>query len=208
MKRFASTLFFIGTLQSSAVFYAFAQEANAPTYKDGDWWKVQVELSYTFGMSRSGRCDENFAEYMVKIDQGKPKVYGIKEKSQEEIQCPIIVTQLFGFGEDEKGVRAEYVNFPLTVGKKWSARIPERRIGVAGGTVFKSRWNEVQYNVVAWEKVRAPKKELEAFKIEASVGRGRRTYFYSPEAKAMVQFRWNEEATRRTMVLMDFNVDQ
>jgi hypothetical protein len=208
LKRFASTVLFFVTVQASGVFYAFGQEANAPTYKDGDWWKVQVEVSYSLGMSRSGRCDENFAEYMVKIDQGKPKVYGIKENSQEEIQCPIIVAQLFGFGEDEDRVRAEYVKFPLSVGKKWTARIPERLMGVAGGTVFKSRWNEVHYNTVAWEKVRTPKKELEAFKIEASVGRARRTYFYSPEAKAIVQFRWGEQTTRRTMMLVDYNVGQ
>jgi hypothetical protein len=171
--------------------------------------KCRFEVSYSSGMSRSGRCDENFAEYMVKIDQGKPKVYGIKDNSQEEIQCPIIVTQLLGFGEeDENGVRTEHVKFPLSVGKKWTARIPERLMGIAGGTVFKSRWNEVQYNVVAWEKVKTPKKRVDAFKIEASVGGARRTYFYSPEAKAIVRFRWGEQATRRRMMLVDYNVSQ
>jgi hypothetical protein len=61
--------------------------------------------------------------------------------------------------------------------------------------MFQTRWNEVHCNTVAWEKVRTPKKELEAFKIEASVGGARRTYFYSPEAKVIVQFRWGEHAT-------------
>jgi hypothetical protein len=49
---------FIGMVHVSVVFYVFGQEAHAPTYKDGDWWKVQVEVSYSQGMSRSGRCDE------------------------------------------------------------------------------------------------------------------------------------------------------
>jgi hypothetical protein len=132
----------------------------------------------------------------------------IKENILEEVQCPIIVTQLFGFGEDEKGVQAEFVKFPLRIGKKWTAHIPERRIGIAGGTVFQSRWNEVHYNVVSWETVRTPKKRLEAFKIEASVGRTRPTYFYSPEAKAIVRLRWREQDTRRTVTLLDYNVDK
>jgi hypothetical protein len=111
-------------VQASVVFYAFAQEANAPTYKDGDWWKVRLEVSYSFGLSRSGRCDANFAEYMVKIDQDKPKVYDVKENIQEEIQCPIIVTQLFVFGEDENGVRTEHVKFSTKRRQKMDCSYP------------------------------------------------------------------------------------
>lgn len=147
---------------------------------------------------------------MVKIDQGKPKIYGLKD-SQEGIQCPIIAKQLLGFGEEGgEGVQAEYLKFPLNVGKKWSSRIPENIMGRAGGTVFKTRWSEVEYNVVTWEKVPTAKKELEAFKITVSGWRNgpSPTYFYSPQAKAIVRFRWDELATKRTMELVDYNVGQ
>ena len=37
---------------------AHGQQAEAPVYKDGDWWRVSIKFEYKEGLSRSGECHE------------------------------------------------------------------------------------------------------------------------------------------------------
>ena len=53
-------------------YLAYSQKAEAPKYKDGDWWRVKAKVVQK-GYSRSGRCDENYSEYLVKWEKGKPR---------------------------------------------------------------------------------------------------------------------------------------
>lgn len=200
---------------------SYGQQVEAPAYKDGDWWRVKVELSLEPGAaSRSGFCHEMFEEYIVKVDQSKPKVYGVKGETQEEIDCPPIATQLFGSGteadEDEAegnggtqigyGLKLEYLKFPLKVGQSWTSRIAERRRTMRG---MQTRWIDLEYKVLAWEKVSTPKGEFEVFKSEVSGWPNQvRTYYYSPKAKAIVRFDRKAPRRSRTVTVVDFNVSQ
>jgi hypothetical protein len=45
-----------------------AQQAEAPVYKDGDWWRVKVDLSRPAGVSVAPGL-EQFPEYIVKFER-------------------------------------------------------------------------------------------------------------------------------------------
>ena len=54
-----------------------AQQVEAPVYKDGDWWRVKVDVVRPAGVSVAGVVLERFPEYIVKFESGKPKVLGV-----------------------------------------------------------------------------------------------------------------------------------
>ncbi len=173
---------------------SYGQQAEAPVYKDGDWWRVRVKFEFKEG-SRTGECHEEYSEYLVEMEQGKPKVFGISGKNKEAIDCAFISWELFNI-PDERG----YLKFPLTVGSSWSHDFTNR-----GG-----RNRTFNLTVAAWEKVQTPKGEFDAFKIEADIeGRpSNRVYYYSPKVKANVLFKLTRRIEDRTMTLVDFNVSK
>ena len=176
-----------------------AQQAEAPKYKDGDWWRVKVEFTHKGGFSRSGLCSENYPEYVVKIDQGKAKIFGLSGANQEEIDCPLIESQLLDSGSMRRGL----LQFPLSVGKGWNYRY--QTTGRRGQLV----WNESSAKVTAWEKVKLPQAEFEAFKIESyliSASQVIHIVHYAPRVKAIIL--WNQDTTsvNRTVTLVNFNV--
>ncbi len=70
MKHVSATL----TVVLVALFLpwlAYSQEAKAPVYKDGDWWKIKYKVTHG-SVSRS--CIFKYSEYVVKIVKGKAKV--------------------------------------------------------------------------------------------------------------------------------------
>ncbi len=193
-----------------------AQQAEAPAYKDGDWWKVKSPVEFKQGRSTSS-CDVNYAEYLVMIVQGKPKVYGVKESSKDEIDCPIVSFRLLGLGdrssanqsadseEDEWEIR--YLKFPLSVGQSWTSRIAEQRAKQSSKKGVQTTWADLEYKVVGWEKVRTPGGEIDAFKIEVAGWRhGALTYYYSPSAKSVIRLRFNAADSKRTVSLVEFKV--
>ncbi len=193
-----------------------AQQAEAPTYKDGDWWKLKSELE-----SRKERstvsCDVNYPEYVVMIVQGKPKVYGVKGSNKDEIDCPIVSFRLLGIGNESSAKSSadsdetdewniHYLNFPMTVGQTWASRIEEQQTKKASKGA-RSRWADLGYKVVGWEKVPTPVGELDAFKIEVSGWRhGHLSYYYSPSAKSIIRLRLNTAFDKRTVSVVDFKV--
>jgi hypothetical protein len=195
-----------------------AQQAEAPIYRDGDWWKVKVQATERKGQSLSA-CDVNYPEYMVRISQGKPRVYGLKETNETEISCPIVALRLLGGNEkesqesssdsvedDDRGI--QYLKFPLTVGAGWVSSMPEAR-KTKGKKNFRTVWLELQYQTVAWEKISVAGKSLDAFKIEVSRWpHGPFTYYYAPDARAIVHLRLNTANARRTISLVDFGTSQ
>ena len=60
-------------------YFSHAQQAEAPVYKDGDWWRVKVDMVRPAGVSVSGPVLERFPEYIVKFESNKPKVFVFKE---------------------------------------------------------------------------------------------------------------------------------
>ena len=45
-------------------YFSHAQQAEAPVYKDGDWWRVKVDMVRPAGVSVSGPVLERFPEYI------------------------------------------------------------------------------------------------------------------------------------------------
>jgi hypothetical protein len=179
-------------------FVSHGQQTQAPVYKDGDWWRVKVEVVQK-GYSRSGQCDENYPEYLVRWEQGNPKVYGVSGKNEEEINCPSVIRDLLNIPPDEMG----WLSFPLSLNSAWSFRYQRRIPGV------RSWWADTQNKVVAWEKVRTPKGEFDSFKIErVLLGDPETLYYswYSPVAKAIIVFQRRATLSDRTVTLVDFNV--
>lgn len=196
------TLFFAASLVCLLPHISAAQHSEAPVHKDGDWWKVKVEVVYK-GVTRTGRCDEYFPEYLVKIDQGKPKIYAVKGDTEQEIICPRVEEELLG----SAGMR-QLLKFPLTVGLNFSFPY-QAQSGVTG----KLRWVNVEVKVLSWEKIKTPKGEFDAFKIERRYPGGGgeenvETYFYAPKVKAIVSFSQRTQVSERDVALVDFNVSQ
>ena len=190
---FAVGLVAIVGLQAQTPLY----QAQTPLYKDGDWWKVKAEIEYLGGESRSGRCDEDYSEYLVKIQKGIPTVYGIEGTSQEEIECPLVEARLLGTGYSGH----QRLQFPLTLGKTWTASYKRK---------FASRKTETEQKVLTWEKIRTAKGEFDAFKISREIltrlSPAVVTYYYAPKVKAIVLYQWETRSSRMKITLVDFNV--
>lgn len=132
-------------------FLSYGQQAEAPVYKDGDWWRIKYEYSLKEGYDRSPGCYDEYSEYFVEIKQGKPSVYGVTGTKKEAIDCSQITELLLNIPD-----RRMFLKFPLTVNKTWSHRFQNPM----------DKWRYSDTNVESWEKVRTPKAEFDAFKIK------------------------------------------
>lgn len=184
---------------------SYGQQAEAPVYKDGEWWRIKREVTRVYS-SVSGVCSEAYPEYLVRIEGGNPNVFAVKGDQLEAIDCPLILRRV-----SRKSEKFSDLKFPMYVGLTWSER---RSISLPG---LKARWRDYQYEVKSWEKIKTPKGEFDVFKIEKShqvspPGRPAywqvETYHYSPAVKAIVRFHTPGEDLTGTTVLVDFNVTQ
>jgi hypothetical protein len=196
----------VGMFTVSAIilmpYFVFGQQADLPQYKRGDWWKVKTEFEAKVS-SRNEGCQDSYKEWIVKIDEKTlARLYGINEGKEVESICDAVLGWVLGTNESKR------LKFPLSVGQTWTHRF-ERRIGKRSISV------EPQYKVTAWEKVETPKGTFEAFKITGAAkwvtpGGGQNfnnwTEYYSPAVKAMVLSESETVATKRKVMLIDFNV--
>jgi len=192
---------------------SLAQQSEAPVYQEGNWWRVKVEVTRPTGVSVGGPQLGGFPEYLVKVDQGKFRVFGIRGEQHSEIEAPNIVSLVSG----RPDWRGDLVKFPLHVGLTWSSQFPFQLPGL------RQQWASAQYEVQSWEKIKTVKGELEAFKIVMNVAgspvprKGSMTarvaiYYYSPKLKAIVYFREksppNSPEAVTSSTLVDFDVGQ
>src|SRR5690242_11557267 len=91
---------------------AQAEWVEAPVYRDGEWWRINHQVS-RIGFDVSGTCTQGYAEYLVSIVDGKPKVFGVVSARETPIECPLISGLLFGAAD---------LRFPMDVGSSWSDR--------------------------------------------------------------------------------------
>jgi len=99
-----------------------AQQAEAPVYKDGDWWRVKVDLSRPAGVSVAPGL-EQFPEYIVKFDAGKPIVLGIRGSESKQIAGALVLAMVLGRGE----FRGDLLRFPMRLGLTWSGELISNR---------------------------------------------------------------------------------
>jgi hypothetical protein len=127
-----------------APYLSNAQQAEAPIYKDGDWWRVKVDVIRPPGVSIAGVQLERFAEYIVRFESGRPKVLGVQGNETQEIDLPIIISLVLG-RPDWSG---DLLRFPMRVGLAWSDRFQFQPPGA------QMRWEEGRYEVQAWKSLR------------------------------------------------------
>ena len=179
---------------------------KAPVYKNGDWWKVKVErIRSGYGMA----CQSNYSDYLLEIQEGKPKLYGIDGTNKDEFECPEVEDGILG-----KITRK--LKFPLRVGDSWNHRFI--RIGIKAQL---RSTQEYEYKVLGWERVQTPRGVFEAFKLRSflayrQLGHDHEhiaTYYYSPKVKAIILYRHIALhppiiERDRTVTVVDFNVSK
>ena len=160
-----------------AAFNVVGQEqAQAPIYKEGDFWQF--------------RLGKRPIEATIK--DGKLKFFDPKPDQRIEIpgeKFPGLKNMLV-IEQDENQV----VRFPLFVGKQWDVAedTGQQRASKQNGTVEKMR--NIRSRVTGFEEVSTPAGTFKAFKIETSATEGKRqlfsrTVFYSPETQSVVKSR-------------------
>jgi len=204
----ADTIIVYPTFESGVVQPATspAPIVKAPIYKNGDWWRVKIERK---GSTPGWRCQFDYSDYLLEIQEGKPKLYGINGTNKEEFDCRRVEDEILG-----KITRK--LKFPLRVGIRW-AHLYNMEIGTGyhGG----HRWITIEYEVLGWERVQTPKGVFEAFKLSSRAARPtyigyleqRETYYYSPKVKAIIlrkstTLRLEQHARDTTNTVVDFNV--
>ena len=183
-------------------YFALSQQADQPKYKHGDWWRVKTEHEVKVS-SRNEACQDSYKEWLVKIDEkGLAHLYGISDGKEVESICDSVLGWVFGVNESKS------LKFPLSVGQSWTHRF-ERTIGRRTIRI------EPQYKVTAWEKVETPKGTFDAFKIVGAAqwvtpagnhNFNNWTEYYSPAVKAIVLSESETVASKRKVMLIDFNV--
>jgi len=96
-----------------------AQQAEAPVYKDGDWWRVKVDMVRPPGVSVAGEVLERFPEYIVRFESNQPKVFGVQGNESKEVSSQAVTALVLG----RPAWLGEMLRFPLRVGLTWSDRI-------------------------------------------------------------------------------------
>ena len=208
---FRPALPLIGILTFLLVPYSSpAQQAEAPVYKDGDWWRVKVDVVRPAGVSVSGDVLERFPEYIVKFESNQPKVFGVQGNESKEVNSQAVTALVLG----RPPWLGEMLRFPLRVGLTWSDRVKFQPPGT------QMRWEEGRYEVQAWEKIKTPKGEFDAFKIvmTMSVPKGTkpwvpaevrtRTYYYAPDVKAIASYHASGTEVSVASTLIDFKLAQ
>ena len=184
-----------------------AQQAAAPVYKDGDWWRVKVDVVRPPGLSVAGIQLESFAEYIVRFEAGKPKVLGVEGNRTQEVDLPTIISLVLG----RPGWSGELLRFPMRVGLAWSERFQFQPPGA------QMRWEEGRYEVQAWERVKTLKGDFDAFKLVMNMtapsgpkGKGSavrtRTYYYAPDVKAIASLQTSGTEASVASTLIDFSL--
>jgi hypothetical protein len=208
---FRPALGLIGVLIFLLVPYSsHAQQAEAPVYKDGDWWRVKVDVVRPTGVSVSAPALERFPEYIVKFESNKPKVLGVQGNESKEIEGLTILALVLG----RPGWLGDLLRFPVRVGLTWSDRVKFQPPGT------QMRWEETQYEVQAFEKIKTSKGEFDAFKLVMTMnvpinprfkGLNRtevrtHTYYYAPDIKALASFHTSGTEASVASTLIDFNL--
>ncbi len=208
MSRFATVL--AGLLSCFLVpLTSLAQQADTPVYKEGDWWRVKVEVARPEGVSVAGAQLGGFPEYRVRIESGKELVFGLRGDISRELEAPAMVSLVLG----KKGWLGELLRFPLRVGSNWTERFQFQP------PATQVTWQNGRYEVQSWEKIMTPNGEVDAFKIVMDMniptgpkGKGTRvqtsTYYYSPAVKAIISFRQDGNQAAVTSSLVEANVSR
>jgi hypothetical protein len=186
MNKLAKLFLAIGVFGACNV---FAQEqAPKPTYKEGDFWHYSVSEK---DVATRATTDALNGTYELRYTQGNVKAFLLSGTDKDEISIGAETTGeylllLLGGGDERQSL-----NFPLSVGKKWSYSYRNRAPGSKSFDTY-----SVTVNSVGVEDVATTAGTFKAFRLEMTLGLTTRsgkqrsfsqTYFYSPETKSVIK---------------------
>jgi hypothetical protein len=189
-------------------FYASAQEqAEAPVYKSGGSWTYRA-IDKPIGSSTSNVLTGDFE---ITFQEGKRRIFRLEDGQKVEEDNPRELTLML----PTKGIIAsdtQYFPFPLTVGKKWTAKYYSKPL---------SKWITPQSSVTGIETITIPAGTFSAFRIErhtsystGSTFLGFRNwnwthiYFYSPQTQSVVKYHFqNEVQSEGGSLTLDRTID-
>ena len=153
------------------------EEAQAPTYRDGDYWWYRV----------AGRI------YELTIVAGKLKIFDPKpdQKIEIEDERAEALSAMVPIGENDR----QLVEFPVSVGKEWHTRYDTDKQSRPKkfGTVAVTK--SVENRATGIEDITTPAGTFRAFKIERrETKRGQESMsgfaYYSPEIRSVVKYEY------------------
>jgi len=150
---------------------AYGQQAEAPVYKDGDWWVFRV------------KGGTNPGEYRVDYKNDK-----------FESDDPNFLTAALLISVHLSDPQKKWFDFPLVPGKKWSFRYQH-----TGAVSRRLEWRDSEAKVIGPATVETPAGKLNAIEIQRtdfSIARFDLVYFYSPQTKSVVKLKVDTSGPR------------
>jgi hypothetical protein len=184
----------LSTLEAAEDTVSKPEQAEAPVYKGGGSWTYRVSNKLYSG-SRSDLLADG--DYEVTFQEGKRRIFQLDSGQNSDASNPGALTLMLPI----KGIieaDTQYFQFPLAVGKKWTAKYYSKPA---------SRWITADNSVTGIETVTTPAGTFQAFKIERQVSmavgtvyRGTThtqwtyTYFYSPQTRSILKYHYQSES--------------
>jgi hypothetical protein len=170
----------IALLLSAAIVRA-QDEAQAPSFKNGDFWQFKVTVSNKSVGSSSNLLDDG--TYEVSFSSGQFGVFKLNGDQKEELAKNQTggILSLIGRTSNRD------LKFPLTVGQKWDYRYERAAVGAR-----KSFESHVTIEVSGTEQMTTGAGTLRTFKLEKDDRSGPKSFwttvsYYSPETKSFVK---------------------
>jgi hypothetical protein len=164
-------------------------QAAAPVYKGGSWvYRVSSKLH---SGSRSNLLPDG--DYEITFEEGKRRIFQLDNGQKVAVSNPGNLTLMLptkGIVESD----LQYFQFPLAVGKKWTAKY------------YSGRWLTAENSVTGTETVTTAAGSFSAIKIERQLSMARAsfssgtthiestwTYFYSPQTRSVLKYHYQSE---------------
>jgi hypothetical protein len=170
------------------------EQAEAPVYKSGGSWTYRVNNKLYSG-SRSNLMEDG--DYEITFQEDKRRIFQLESGQKVEASNPGTMPLMVPTKTTIEA-EAQFFQFPLTVGKKWTAKYYSKPA---------RSWITADNSVTAIETVTTPAGSFPAFKIErqVSIAVGRvyggtthaqwtYTYFYSPQTRSIVKYHYKNES--------------
>jgi hypothetical protein len=170
------------------------EQAEAPVYKGGESWTYRVNNKLYSGSLSNLLAD---GDYEITFQEGKRRIFQLDGGQRVKASNPgILFLMILTKGSIEGDT--QYFQFPLMVGKKWTAKYYSKPA---------SRWLTAENNVTGIEIVTTPAGSFPAFKIERQVSRAvgnyhigtthteeTYIYFYSPQTRSILKYHYQSES--------------
>jgi hypothetical protein len=174
--------------------------ADLPTIKVGDSWRW---------IRSDRRTGQQEADTLRTVKSVSATTIEGEENGGGYVQSTTLA--VLETPEFKRSGDARFLDFPLEVGKKWSFAYTQ-----AGKTrPYEMRW-QYETEIVAYEKVKVPAGEFDAFKIVSKgfgnslrgnySGSATSTSWYAPAARGVVKIEYDEGRNSTTTVLTELQL--